>query len=100
MYVSYYYEDDNDDTNYYNGYNFNFDPNGTCTAIKNGITNNGDWNLHDENSYPRFDLYYEGDVLYKVKKDWNQIKFTATTIRLKHESNGGNDNHYLNLSKN
>ena len=46
------------------------------------------------------DLHYDGDALDEMEEDWKVLEFKATTIRLKHESNGGNDNHYLNLSKN
>ena len=99
-YVSYFYGDGNDDTNYYDGYNFNFNSNGSCTAIKNAITTNGDWDLYDESSYQRFDLHYDGDALDEMEEDWKVLEFTATCIRLKHESNAENDNHYLNLSKN
>ena len=93
-YVSYFYGDGNDDTNYYDGYNFNFNSNGTCTAIKNAITTNVDCDLYDESSYQRFDLHYEGNALDEIEEDWKVLEFKATTIRLKHDSNDGNDNHY------
>lgn len=99
-YVSYFYGDSNDYTNYYAGYNFNFNPNGTCTAIKNSITTNGDWDLSNEDGYQRFDLHYDGSALDEMEEDWKVLEFTATSIRLKHESGGGSDNHYLNFTKN
>ena len=99
-YVSYFYRDGNEDTSYYNGNNFNFNPNCTCTAIKNDITTNEDWDLYDESSYQRFDLHYDGDALDEMEEDWKVLEFMAAIIRLKHESNDGNETHHLNLSKN
>ncbi|WP_136152991.1 hypothetical protein [Flavobacterium sangjuense] len=99
-YVSYYYGDGHDQTNYYNGYNFNFNPNGTCTAIKNSITINGDWDINDENGYQRLDLHYDGSALEEMEEGWKVLEFTATSMRLREESGGGSDNHYLNFTKN
>ncbi|NBU80317.1 MAG: hypothetical protein EBS55_01550 [Flavobacteriaceae bacterium] len=98
--VSYFYGDGNEYTSYYDGYNFIFNPIGTSTAIKNGITTYGDWDLHDENDYQIFELHFNGDALEEMEEEWKVLEFTATSIRLKHESDGVNDNHYLNLSKN
>jgi hypothetical protein len=99
-YVSYYYGDGHDQTNYYNGYNFYFNPNGNCTAIKNSIITNGDWDIHDESGYHRLDLHYDGSALDEMEDGWKVLEFTATSIRLKEESGDGSDNHYLNFTKN
>lgn len=99
-YVSYYYGEGNDETYYYNGYNFSFNPNGTCTAIKNSTIINGDWDINDQSGYQRFDLHYDGSVLDEMEEGWKVLEFTATSIRLKDESGGGSENHYLNFTKN
>ncbi|MCF6128111.1 hypothetical protein L1S35_00365 [Flavobacterium sp. AS60] len=100
-YVSYYYGDGNDQTNYYNGYNFTFNPNGNCTAIKNSIITDGDWDIHDESGgYHRLDLHFDGSALDEMEEGWKVLEFTATSIRLKDESGDGSDNHYLNFTKN
>jgi len=98
-YVSYFYEN-SDDTYYYNGYTFNFNTNGNSTAIKNGTTINGSWDIHTENTYQKLDLNFDGSVLDELHEDWKVLEFTATSIRLKHESGGGSENHYLNFTKN
>lgn len=99
-YVSYFYGDGHDETYYYNGYNFTFNPNGTCIAVKNSVTTYGDWDIHNENGYQRFDLHYDGSALDEMEEGWKVLEFTATSVRLKHESGGGTDNHYLNFTKN
>jgi hypothetical protein len=98
-YISYFY-DDNDETYYYNGYNFTFNANGTSTAIKVTTTIIGDWDINSEMSYQKLDLDFDGSALDELDEDWKVLEFTATAIRLKYESGGGSDNHYLNFTKN
>ena len=97
--VSYFY-DDHDETYNYSGYNFNFNPNGTAIAIKNTTTINGNWQIHNENNYQKIEFNFNGMVLEELEEDWKILEFTATTIRLKHESGSGTENHYLNFTKN
>ena len=99
-YVSYFYGDYSDQTYYFNGYNFSYNVNGECTAIKNSTTIYGDWDIHNENNYQKLDFHFDGDILDELEEDWKVLEFTATSIRLKHESDGGSDNHYLNFTKN
>jgi hypothetical protein len=99
-YVSYFYGDGHDETDYYNGYNFTFNPNGTSVAIKASTTVNGQWDIHDESTYKRLDLNFDGSILEELNEDWKVLEYTSTSVRLKHESGGGSDNHYLNFTKN
>ena len=98
-YVSYFYGD-NDETYYYNGYNFTFNANGTLTAIKASTTVNGYWDIHNETSYQRLDLNFDSSALDDLHQNWKVLEVSATSIRLKHESGSGSDNHYLNFTKN
>ncbi|MGV9003646.1 hypothetical protein [Flavobacterium sp.] len=98
-YVSYFY-DSSDETNHYNGYVFNFNTNGFSFAVKNTNTINGTWQIHTETNYQKIEFHFDGSVLEEIEKDWKVIEFTNTVIRLKHESSSGNDNHYLNFTKN
>lgn len=97
--VSYFYGD-NDETSYYNGYNFIFNISGTSTAIKNSITVNGSWDIHNEITYQLLDLNFSGSTLEELHKNWKLLELTATCIRLKHESGTGSNNYYLNFTKN
>jgi len=98
-YVSYFY-DSSDETNYYNGYVFNFSGNGSAFAVKNTNTITGSWQIHTENSYQKIEFNFDGSVLEELEEDWKVLEFTGTVVRLKHESDSGSDNHYLNFSKN
>ena len=95
--VSYFYGE-NDQTYYYSGYNFTFNPNGTSTAVKNSTTINGSWDIHNEMTYQQLDLNFSGSALEELHENWKLLELTATCIRLKHES--GSNNHYLNFTKN
>ncbi|MDN3677870.1 hypothetical protein QWY90_11175 [Flavobacterium paronense] len=97
--ISYFYGD-NDETYYYNGYNFTFNTNGTSIAVKNSATINGSWDIHNDGNTQRLDLNFNGTALEELHEGWKLLELTATRIRLKHESGGGSDNHYLNFTKN
>lgn len=99
--VSYCYYDD-DETSYYNGYNFTFtgdDNDGTSIAIYNTTYINGDWQINTENGYQRLDLHFDGDAMHDLETNWNLQELTSTMIRLKKES-GGNQYYYLTFTKN
>lgn len=98
-YVSYFYEDGYVQTNYYNGYVFRFNANGTCTATKNSTVIEGDWDIHNQNNYYRLDMNYDGSALYTMEEGWEVLEYSNTCIRLKEEEGNG-DNHYLNFTKN
>lgn len=93
-----------DETNYYTGYNFTFNANGNCAAVKNASTINGDWDIN--NSMPqRLDLHFDGDQLHELETNWDVQEYTATYIRLRRQSSGGGggpwpQSSYLSFTKN
>jgi len=96
-YVSYCYYD-NDNTNYYTGYTFTFNNDGYVIAQKNATIIEGDWDLHDENTYQRLDLHFDDDVLDDLETDWKVIEFNDSNVRLKKQTS--DDTYYLNFKKN
>lgn len=92
--------DDHDETSYYAGYNFVFNPNGTSVVTKMSTTIQGDWDIHNEAGYQRLDLNFDGSALDEMEDNWKVLEFSATSIRLKELSGGGSENHYLNFTKN
>lgn len=93
-----------DETNYYTGYNFTFNANGSCVAVKNTSSINGDWDIN--NSMPqRLDLHFDGDQLHELETNWDVQEYTATYIRLRRQSGGGGggpgpQSSYLSFTKN
>lgn len=99
-YISYFTEDDDNETAYFNGYNFTFNTNGTTTAVKNGVTTNGTWSTYVDSGENKLDLSFDGAILDEIEEDWRIIEFSATQIRLKHISGGNGGTDYLTFTKN
>ena len=99
--VSYCYYD-YDETSYYSNYNFTFNPNGTCKAVKNSTNIMGDWDIQNDGSFQRLDLNFDGSQLFKLEAGWKVQEYTSTYVRLKRDSSGGGSNpcYYLYFAKN
>lgn len=98
-YISYFF-DDVDETNYFNGYNFTFNSNGTSLAIKNSNTINGTWNIYNDSGTEKIVLSFDGSLLDEIEDDWRIIEYTPTLIKLKHVSGGNGGTDYLTFTKN
>ena len=99
-YVSYFFYDNFDDTNSYNGYSFTFNTNDTLIAVKNGVTTNGTWQIENDGSEKKLNLNFDGNALNNIDEDWKIIEFTSSIIRTRHGSGGNGDNDYLTFTKN
>ncbi len=96
--VSYYY-DDYDNTNYFNGYNYTFNSNGSMLIQKNNTQNTGSWDIHTLSNYQRLDLNCNNSYLYELNQQWRVMEYNSNNVRLKYIENS-NDVHYLNFTKN
>ncbi|MFN3753612.1 hypothetical protein [Flavobacterium sp.] len=99
-YISYFMEDDDNQTSYFNGYDFTFNNNSTVAAVKNGVTTNGTWSTYVNSGVNKLDLSFAGNALDEIEEDWRIIEFSATQIRLKHVSGGDGSTDYLTFTKN
>lgn len=99
-YISYFTEDDDNETTYFNGYNFTFNTNGTATAVKNGVATTGTWSTYIDSGDNKLELSFNGNALDEIEEDWRIIEFSATQIRLKHVSGGNGGTDYLTFTKN
>lgn len=98
-YISYFF-DDVDETNYFNGYNFTFNSNGTSLAVKNSNTINGTWNIYNDGGTEKIVLSFDGSLLDEIEDDWRIIEYTPTLVKLKHVSGGNGGTDYLTFTKN
>lgn len=98
-YISYFF-DDVDETNYFNGYNFTFNSNGSSLAIKNSNTISGTWNIYNDSGAEKIELSFDGLLLDEIEEDWRIIEYTPTLIKLKHVSGGNGGTDYLTFTKN
>ncbi|MBF6641121.1 hypothetical protein IVB69_06490 [Flavobacterium sp. J49] len=99
-YISYYFEDDDDETSDFNGYTFTFNSNGTSTALRNGVTTNGTWSTFVDSGQNKLDLIFNGINLDEIEDDWRIIEYSNTQIRLKDVSGGDGSIDYLTFTKN
>jgi peroxiredoxin len=99
-YISYCLYNNQDDTYYYNGYNFTFNTNGTVVAVKNATTIYGDWDIEIDGSYKKLRLHFDGNTFDEIEEDWKVNEFTETNIRTRHGDVGTDPIDYLYFTKN
>lgn len=99
-YVSSFIDDDQDETQEYNGYNFTFSSNGSVVAIKTTTTINGTWSNTMEGDYSILNLNFNGNQLEELEEDWRILENNNSLIKLRHVSGGEGGTHYLNFTKN
>jgi len=79
--VSYFHESSNDHTSNFSGYTFNFNTNGTMTAMKSSVTTNGTWSVDDSNN--EFHMSIGNDIpLNELSKGWIINSKTSTEIKM------------------
>jgi len=96
--ISYCYYEGENETSYYLGYNFTFNSNETVVATKNATPINGDWDVHEEDTYLRLDLNFDGSNLHDIETNWRVIESNQNTVKLKKQNSDNTD--YLTFSKN
>ena len=97
-YVSYYFEDDDNQTSDYNGYNFTFLATGSISVIKATTTTTGSWSNYVENGDDTLELNFNNSNLDELAEDWEITEYSSTVIKLKKVSSGETD--YLYFTKN
>lgn len=93
-YVSYFLDDNTDQTAEFAGYNFTFLSTGYVSVRINSTVFDGTWDSYFDDGIKKLDMSFSGDALEDVEEDWEVLEFNATSIRLRH-----NDSHYLYLTK-
>ena len=96
--VSYFLNKNIDQTSNYNGYNFVFNTNKNCVAVKNTISINGKWENSISGGKSKFKLKFDGSNLDELGKKWKVIQYSNTVIQLKNDDNKGDK--FLNFTKN
>ncbi len=97
-FISYCVYDGTNETNYYQGYLFDYSDNGTITVQKNSATVAGDWDINDENGYQRLSLNFDGSSLHDLETNWRVIEYSETILKLKEQNSDHTD--YLTFTKN
>lgn len=107
--ISYFYDTDQDETNNYNGYTFDFASNGVLTATNGTNTYTGTWSVTDSSS-SNDDSSSDDDIDFNIffstpedfaelSDDWDIISHTSTEIKLIDVSGGNGGTDYLTFTK-
>jgi len=83
--VTLFMDNNNDQTNDYTGYIFNFNASGEIVASKNGTDITGSWN--EDNTAKNVSLYFNSadPVLNKLNDNWDVKQISSTQVNLENE---------------
>lgn len=91
--VEYLFEDSENQTTEFEGYQFTFLPNGNIVVLKNGTSYDGSWEYFEDSGNYKFKIEFDDDDFDDMEEDWIIIEFSNNKIYLK------DDNHFLTFSK-
>ena len=97
--VSLFTDSGNDETSDFTGYSFTFNNNGSITATKNGVSQNGTWSI----SSGKFNIDLGAKIdsnkpLGELTDDWKIISTSATEIKLTDDNSASAE--FLTFTKN
>jgi hypothetical protein len=99
--VTYFFEDNRDQTSVFTGYTFTFNGNNAVTAIKGSSSVVGSWATGTDDSRSKLVLAFASpSVFEELNEDWLVIESTGTKIGLQHKSGGNGDTDFLTFEKN
>lgn len=96
--ISYFYDNDKEETSDYSGYSFEFNTDKTLTATRSGITTNGTWNEATDDGLPRLVIMLNttDNKLTELNDDWVIESKTETQIKLKDDNPDRNEQLHFN----
>lgn len=99
--VTFFEEDDIDQTSNYSGYSFTFGEDGSLSATNGSSTESGDWSTYTDSGYTKLDMMFTAldGPFEEISEDWRVISRTDIKIELKHVSGGDGSIDYLTLEK-
>ena len=89
----------NDETNHYSNYEFQFNSDGTVTAIKTGSIVNGTWSNGSDDSQQKLYLIFSTTPFDELNDDWHITSQSASQIKLEDVSGGNGGTDYLTFEK-
>lgn len=105
--ITYYFDNNQDETNTYNGYNFTFGASNALTAANGTNTYAGTWSVTNSNSNDDshgdldFNIAFSTPAQFQeLTDDWEIIETSSTVIKLRDISGGNGGTDYLTFTKN
>lgn len=101
--ISYFWDQDKDETHHFTGFQFEFGTDGSVSASNGSVTKSGTWSVHDssDDSHVEFDLHFAGssDQFDDISDDWHVVEQSNRLIRLEDVSGGSSLTEYLDFKK-
>lgn len=97
-YVQYCFYDEEDETDFYQGFVFDFNSDETVIAVRNSLAIDGDWDIDTQATYQNLSLNFDGSELDDIETEWKVVEYSNTSIRLKKQHSNSTD--YLTFKKN
>ncbi|HEY9178064.1 MAG TPA: hypothetical protein VIN07_10250 [Flavipsychrobacter sp.] len=96
--VSYFYDNDKDETTDYSGYTFEFNSDKTLVATRNSTSTSGTWNETTDDGLPRLviALNTADEKLKELNDDWVVESKTDNQIKLKDDNPDRNEQLHFN----
>ncbi len=96
--ISYFYDNDKEETSDYSGYSFEFKTDKTLTATRSGITTTGTWTETTDDDLPRLVIMLNttDDKLTELNEDWVIESKNDTQIKLKDDNPDRNEQLHFN----
>ena len=87
--VTYFWDEDEDETYEFNGYTFEFKSDGTFVALlPGGSTQNGTWGERPDDGVTKLDITIPGaKPLDELNEDWVILEKTNTSLKLRDDDN-------------
>ncbi len=98
--ITYYWDRDQEETNKYTGYTFDFQTNDLIEVLVNGVQSTGTWLQGTDDSTNKLILTFSSNPLSELNEDWHVIEQSTTKIRLQHISGGDGHIDYLTFERN
>ena len=96
--ISYFYDNDKEETSDYSGYSFEFKTDKTLSTTRSGTTTTGTWNETTDDGLPRLVIMLNttDDKLTELNDDWVIESKTDTQIKLKDDNPDRNEQLHFN----
>jgi hypothetical protein len=99
--VTYFMEENREQTSIFSGYSFTFAANNSLTAIKGTSSIAGSWATDTDDSKSKLVIVFAGPSGFdELTEDWLVIESTSSRIKLQHTSGGNGTVDYLTFEKN
>lgn len=87
-YISYYWDNDKEESSDFSGYTFSFQPGGILTATRGSSSASGTWRETVDDGKPRFiiNLSSSNEKLQDLNDDWILLSKTENEIKLKDDN--------------